>query len=140
MSKKRAEERKKGRFTDAERRFLKSHSLARLATATKQGLPQVTPVVYAIDGDNMVIAMDYGTKKVKNLRENPKASIVVDTARPNRAVTIVGDCDVLERGEEYLRLLKILFRKFDFYRKHPWGEGESPILVIKPKKHASWGI
>jgi uncharacterized protein len=123
-----------------ELRFLKSSDLARLATASKSAVPQVTPVVYALDGENIVIATDYGTKKFKNLKDNPKASIVVDIARPNRGVVIGGDCEIYERGKKYLRLLKVLFRKFEFYRKNPWGEGESPILVIKPKSHTSWGL
>lgn len=127
-------------LTSHELGFLKSNELGRLATASKSGVPQVTPVVYALDGENIVIATDYGTKKLKNLKENPKASIVVDVARPNRGVVIVGDCEIYERGKEYLRLLKILFRKFEFYRKNPWGEGESPVLVIEPNSHASWGL
>jgi nitroimidazol reductase NimA-like FMN-containing flavoprotein (pyridoxamine 5'-phosphate oxidase superfamily) len=127
-------------LSSGEIRFLNSEQLGRLATATKDAVPQVTPVLYVMDKDNFVIATDYGTKKLENLRQNPKASIVVDTAEPNRGVMIVGDCEIYERGKEYLRLLKILFRKCEYYRKNPWGEGESPILVIKPQKHFSWGL
>jgi nitroimidazol reductase NimA-like FMN-containing flavoprotein (pyridoxamine 5'-phosphate oxidase superfamily) len=120
--------------------FLDSNNLARLATASKEAEPQVTPVIYAMDQENIVIASDYGTKKLKNLKENPKASVVVDFAGPNRGVMVVGDCEIYERGEEYRRLLQILFSKFEYYRNNPWGEGESPILVIKPRKRFSWGI
>jgi nitroimidazol reductase NimA-like FMN-containing flavoprotein (pyridoxamine 5'-phosphate oxidase superfamily) len=123
-----------------EKSFLKSKELCRLATASAKAVPHVTPVIYAIDGKNIVIVTDYGTRKLKNLKENPKVALVVDDYHPNRGVVIFGDCDIYERGQEYLRLLKILFEKFETYRKNPWGEGEAPILKITPTKIISWGL
>jgi len=126
---------------DAELKFLRSHELGRLATASSDATPHVIPVVYALDEDaGPVIATDYRTKKLADLKENPKVSFVVDEYNPNRAVVIQGTCQILERGQEYLRLLGILFDRFEFYRKHPWGEGESPILKISIKKTISWGL
>ncbi len=121
-------------------KFLKSHELCRLATASKQSIPHVTPVVYAMDGENVIITIDYGTKKFANLKKNQNVSLVVDTYRPNAGLVVKGKCQMFERGAEYLRLLKILFDRFEFYRKHPWGEGESPILKVVPSKVASWGL
>jgi nitroimidazol reductase NimA-like FMN-containing flavoprotein (pyridoxamine 5'-phosphate oxidase superfamily) len=103
-------------------------------------MPQVTPVVYALDQERFVVAVDYGTRKLKNVKENPNVSLVVDDYGPNRAVMVQGSCTIFEEGQEYLRLLKILFERFEFYREHPWGEGESPILSITPTKVISWGI
>ena len=103
-------------------------------------MPHVIPVMYAMDGQKIIVAIDYHTKKLKNLRENPKVSLVVDEYDPNRAVFIQGMCTILEKGPEYLRLLKILFKRFDVYRKNPWGEGESPIISITPVKVVSWGL
>jgi PPOX class probable F420-dependent enzyme len=128
------------KFTAKEESFLKSNELCRLATASKDGRPQVTPVMYALDGICLVIAVDYGTKKLRNVRENPNVALVADRLRPTKAVTIEGTCEIHERGPEYRRLLKVLFDTFEFYRKNPWDEGESPILKITPKKVVSWGI
>lgn len=119
--------------------FLKSHELCRLATATRKGRPHVVPVIYAVDGEDVVIAIDYKTKKLKNLRENPSVALVVDDFRPNRGLMIEGDCEIHERGKEYLRLLKVLFDRFEYYRRNPWGEGESPILKVRVSKAVSWG-
>lgn len=58
-----------------ELRFLESHELCRFATASKQAIPHVVPVIYAMDGEDIIIAVDYGTKKLKNLRENQGGSI-----------------------------------------------------------------
>jgi len=118
--------------------FLKDRELCRLATASKDGKPHVVPVIYALDGENIIIAVDYGTKKLGNLRQNNRVALVVDEYRPNHAVMVEGECEVVERGKEYLRLLQILFRRFEIYRSHPWGEGESPILKIKPTKAVMW--
>lgn len=118
--------------------FLKDRELCRLATASKDGKPHVVPVIYALDGENIIVAVDYGTKKLKNLRENGRVALVVDEYHPNKAVVIEGECEILERGKEYLRLLRILFDRFEYYRDNPWGEGESPILKIKPTSAVSW--
>jgi len=96
------------------------------------------PVIYALDGEDVVVAVDYGTKKLGNLRQNRKVALVVDEFKPNKGLMIEGDCEILERGKEYLRLLQVLFDKFEYYRKNPWGEGESPILRIVPTKAAMW--
>jgi PPOX class probable F420-dependent enzyme len=127
-----------GILSDRELKFLKGHELCRLATASRDAKPHVVPVIYALDGENVVIAVDYGTKKLGNLRQNSKVALVVDDYRPNRAIMVEGESEILERGKEYLRLLQILFDKFEFYRRHPWGEGESPILKIKPTKAVMW--
>jgi len=104
-------------------------------------MPHVTPVIYALDGEAFVIAVDYGTRKLANLRENPKTSLVVDEyGEDNRAVMIQGRCEIVERGAEYLRLLHVLFERFEYYRKNPWGEGEAPILRIATEKVVAWGI
>jgi PPOX class probable F420-dependent enzyme len=127
-------------FTPKQAAFLKENEVCRLATASKDGSPQVTPVIYALDGDGFVIAVDYGTKKLKNVKANPRVALVVDRLRPTKAVTIEGTCKVYERGAEYLRLLDILFKRFKTYRDDPWGEGESPIFRVTPTKVVSWGV
>ena len=125
-------------LTPKELDFLKVHELCRLATASKDARPHVVPVIYALDGEDVIIAIDYGTKKLGNLRQNKTVALVVDDYRPNHAVMLEGECSILERGKEYLRLLQILFDRFETYRKHPWGEGESPILKIRPMKAVMW--
>jgi nitroimidazol reductase NimA-like FMN-containing flavoprotein (pyridoxamine 5'-phosphate oxidase superfamily) len=127
-----------GILTAKELKFLKDHELCRMATASKKAEPHVVPVIYAMDGENVVVAIDYKTKKLKNLRENPRVAVLVDEYRPNHAVLVEGECDILERGKEYLRLLQILFDRFAYYRNNPWGEGESPILRIRPTKAVTW--
>ncbi len=118
--------------------FLRKHELCRLATASKDAKPHVVPVIYTLDGEDIIIAVDYGTKKLKNLRENRKVALVVDEYSPNRGLMVEGTCEIIERGAEYVRLLKVLFDRFEFYRRNPWGEGESPIVRIRAEKCVMW--
>jgi len=120
--------------------FLKGHILCRLATASNDLQPHVTPVIYAVDGEDVIVVIDYGEKKLENLRENAKVALVVDEFRPNKGLMVVGDCEIFEREKEYLRLQQLLYDKFESYRRNPWKEGESPILRIRPRRSASWGI
>ena len=128
-------------LTNREREFLASHELCRLATASKDAKPHVVPVFYALDGDNIVVAIDYKTRKLRNLKENRRVALVVDeygAHTGNEGLLVQGSCEIFESGAEYLRLLKILFDRFDFYRKNPWQEGESPIIWIHPEKCEMW--
>lgn len=127
-----------GVLTPKQLAFLRAHELCRFATASRDAKPHVVPLIYAVDGENVIVATDYGTKKLNNLRANKKVALVVDDYHPNSAVMIEGVCEILERGKEYRRLLQVLFDRFERYRKSPWGEGDSPILKIRPTKAVSW--
>ena len=129
------------KFDPVQMGFLRKHDVCRLATASREGLPHVTPVIYALDGESFVVAIDYGTKKLTNLKENPFASLVVDEyGEKNRAIMVQGRCEVFEKGSEYIRLLRILFDRFEYYRTNPWGEGEAPIIRVSSDKVVSWGF
>jgi pyridoxamine 5'-phosphate oxidase family protein len=67
-------------FTDLEREFLQSARLARIATASATGLPDVSPVTFGLDGDAIVSGGFDITKTVrfKQLQANPRATIVID--------------------------------------------------------------
>jgi PPOX class probable F420-dependent enzyme len=119
------------KFTVKEMIFLKSNEVCRLATASADGKPQVTPVMYALDGDSFVIVVDYGAKKLKNVKENPNVALVVDRLRPTKAVTFEGKCEVFERGKEYLRLLDLLMKKFEFLPQKSVGRRR----VANPQSH-----
>jgi nitroimidazol reductase NimA-like FMN-containing flavoprotein (pyridoxamine 5'-phosphate oxidase superfamily) len=130
----------KSRLNLSQKQFLDSHEIGRLALASKDGMPHVTPIIYAMGGDCPIIATDYGTKKLSILRENNKTSLVVDVMDPNQGVMLQGTCEIFERGKEFLELLKVLTDRLEYYRKNPWREGESPILKITPENIVSWGV
>jgi len=69
-----------GVFTDEEREFLESQRLARLATASPSGVPDVSPVTFGLREDTLVSGgMDLTkTIRYRHLLANPRATIVVD--------------------------------------------------------------
>ena len=48
--------------------FLNKRGLARLATASKDLMPHVIPIMYAMDGEKVIVAVDYETRNPKNLK------------------------------------------------------------------------
>jgi len=67
-------------FTEAEQEFLAGQRLARLATASTAGQPDVSAVGFALEGDEIVSGGIDLTKTVRyrHLSANPQATIVVD--------------------------------------------------------------
>ena len=67
-------------FTDAELDYLAAQRLARLATASAAGEPDVSAVGFGVEGDSIVSGGLDLTKTVRyrNLRDNPRATVVID--------------------------------------------------------------
>ncbi len=128
------------KFSGAEIRFLEQNELCRFATASKKGEPHVVPVSYVWHDGSPYIVTDYGTRKLKNLRENPHAAILVDTAGTQKLLLISGPVSIIEKGEEYRKLYKIFHEKLDWVKRDPWKEGEAPFVKINTSFKAGWGL
>ena len=68
-------------YTDEQRDYLESHNLAVLATGRRDGSPQVSMVLYAVDGHDIVISVKSYTAKWKNALRQPKVALVVHDGR-----------------------------------------------------------
>lgn len=126
-------------FSPKELAFIQSNEVCRLATASRDGLPHVVPVNYIFLDGYFYVATDYDAKKFRNVKENNRVALLVDTVKPNRAVLIEGVTHIIDRGPEFRRLYPIFYKKFDWVRADPWSEGEGPFLRIQPLKKVSWG-
>jgi pyridoxamine 5'-phosphate oxidase family protein len=90
-------------FTDAELTYLNSQPLMRFATASPAGKPDVAPVTFEVDGDDIITAgFDITrTARYRNIQKNPRAVLVVDdlaTIDPwsPRGVKIIGPAAIEE--------------------------------------------
>ncbi|MFF7334480.1 PPOX class F420-dependent oxidoreductase [Streptomyces sp. NPDC090306] len=117
-------------FTDAERAYLRSQRLGRLATVDPQGQPQANPVGFFPRDDGTILVGGYAmgtTKKWRNLRQNPKVALVVDdivSVTPWR----VRGLDI--RGEAELLV-----------GPHDLGAHLSEeVIRIHPRRILSWGL
>lgn len=84
-------------FTEAELAYMAAQPLMRFATASPSGRPDVAPVVFSVDGDDIVTAgFDIThTVRYRNIEANPRATLVVDdlaTVDPwsPRGIKIIG--------------------------------------------------
>lgn len=95
-----------GAFTAAEAAYLRSQPLMRFATASPSGKPDVAPVVFELDGDDIVTSgFDIAkTVRYRNVRENPRATLVIDDLASTdpwspRGVKVIGSCTVESHGQ-----------------------------------------
>jgi pyridoxamine 5'-phosphate oxidase family protein len=90
-------------FTTAEREYLASQPLMRFASASPTGRPDVAPVVFSVDGDDIVSAgFDIThTVRFRNIQTNPRVVVVIDdlaTVEPwsPRGIKVIGTAVIEE--------------------------------------------
>ena len=116
---------------DTTREFIRSHRVARLATADAGGQPVVVPICYAIEGDHIYSPVDEKPKRVapaelkrvRNIRANPKVSLVIDDYSEDWSkleyVIIAGRAETIsaaERDGEHAHAVSLLREKYEQYR------------------------
>lgn len=78
--------------------FLAAPLLARFATVSPETLqPHVVPVWYEWDGETLWISSYESTRKIGELRDNPKCAVVMDVAE-----SVDGVCAVVFEGKAKL--------------------------------------
>jgi pyridoxamine 5'-phosphate oxidase family protein len=97
-------------FSPAELEFLRSQRIGRFATVGPSGWPHVVPVMYAVDDDGF-LDFDVDGVKLRNLKAEPRAAMVVDAMGPRRGLAIQGRIELI--GPERARLQPV--------RKFSWG-------------------
>ncbi|MEN2974830.1 MAG: pyridoxamine 5'-phosphate oxidase family protein [Candidatus Caldarchaeales archaeon] len=132
---------------DYEVRFINRARVMRFSSITKEGYPHVVPLCHVYSDGCIYAVTDYGTKKIENIKHNDRVAVVIDEyGEPwgkNKGVMIQGKAEILERGEEFRKVAKILTMKFPYYKREPYGpieEGDAPIIKIIPEKAVSWGL
>ncbi len=128
-------------FSNTEKKFLQSLEEARIATS-HDDIPHVKPVSFIFYENSILIATDYETRTLKNLKINPNTAITIDVYKSgeHKAVCIQGKSKIIESGKEFQKIYKMFFKKFAWVRNEPWGENEAPFLKITPNVKTSWGL
>ena len=91
--------------SDEVRSFLTTGTrTAKVATCGPDGRPHVAPVWFVLDGEDLVFTTGGDTVKGRNLRRDPRATVVVDDeAAPYAFVHIRGDVTLSEDADDMLR-------------------------------------
>ncbi len=81
---------------DEMERFLREANLAKLATIDPDGTPHVVPIWYLRDGTELVMISQPATRKVRNIRRDPRVTVCIDRATAPYAGVIVRGVATLE--------------------------------------------
>jgi PPOX class probable F420-dependent enzyme len=132
--------------------FITDGRVGRLGTADASGQPLVVPICYAWDGAALFSAIDAkpkarpgaGLKRIKNIAENPKVSVVIDRYdedwRELRYVIIQGEATLLTRGADFARGADLLLEKYPQYRTMGLDRAEGLMIKVAPSKVTHWQL
>ncbi len=122
-------------FSQKEVEYLRSKHLARIATSTSDGTPDVSPVGFDFDGKYFYIGGMNITKttKYRNIMKNNNIALVMDdlkTINPwdPRGIRIYGTAEIVAREQ----LARGQLRDNDHFRP--------TYIGVKPLRKWSWGI
>jgi PPOX class probable F420-dependent enzyme len=130
--------------------FITSARVGRLATADAAGQPMVVPICYAFDGSALYSAVDAkpkqappeGLKRIRNLRDNPRVSIVIDEYEEDwtrlRYVIIQGQADLLTEGPQFSHGVDLLVAKYPQYRSLGLARERGLMIRVTPRRVSAW--
>ena len=138
-------------WTAEARRFLEAHRVGHLATAGADGAPHVVPVCYALDDDALYFVADEKPKRrparelqrLQNLRENPRAALVVDDWDEDWTrlawVLVRGPARVVDEPGAHRTALALLRARYPQYAAMALDDPDrSPVVRIEPARVVVW--
>jgi len=128
-------------FPDSHKDLLQKKAFANVATVNADGTPQVTPVWFDAEGDQLRINTARGRVKDKNLRRNPVVALtVMDPDNPYRYVQVKGRVtEVTETGADaHIDGLAKKYTGADKYGNRRPGEVRV-IFKIRPERVQTMG-
>jgi predicted pyridoxine 5'-phosphate oxidase superfamily flavin-nucleotide-binding protein len=91
------------KLTDDVKKTMAQTKIIPVATASKEGMPNVIPFAFVkwLDEDTVLLADNFMNKSLKNLKENPYISICVWDAENKRSFQIKGEAVIETSGKVY---------------------------------------
>ncbi|MFC7309442.1 PPOX class F420-dependent oxidoreductase [Streptomyces monticola] len=109
-----------------------------VATIQPDGSPQVSPVWVKRDGDDVLFSTTVGRRKEKNLRRDPRVSVVVQPAdAPYSYAEIRGTAEMTtEGGQELIDELAVKYtgKKYAEFNPESVNDGPRVVVRITPRK------
>jgi PPOX class probable F420-dependent enzyme len=129
------------------RRLFAAARVAHLATADARGVPHVVPLVFAVEGDVVVSAVDAKPKRttalrrLANVRANPRVALLADHYDDADWTALWwvradGTARVLDPGEAAARrAVALLVERYAQYRERA---PEGPVLEVAVTRWSGW--
>jgi len=130
----------------AAQRFLDTREVVVLATLQPDGSPLAMPMWFLHDAHAIAMLSVDGLRKVKNLRRDPRVSVVGEAhdAAGIRGVVVQGRAEFLEDGPERRALVERFLTKYAGRLEKLWGGRAMPanrvMFRIVPAKVRAWGL
>ncbi|MEU0281563.1 PPOX class F420-dependent oxidoreductase [Streptomyces sp. NPDC088147] len=109
-----------------------------IATIQPDGSPQVSPVWVKRDGNDVLISTTVGRRKEKNLRRDPRVTVVAQpTAAPYTYAEIRGTAELTtEGGQELIDELSLKYTGKPYAEFNPASgeDAERVVVRITPRK------
>lgn len=129
------------------RRFLATKEVVVLATVQADGAPLAMPMWFLDDPAQLTMISVDGTQKVRNLRRDPRVSVVAEGVSPTGAicgVTVRGRAEFLADGPARRDLVARFLAKYGARLERLWGGREMPpdrvMFRIAPSGVRAWGL
>ncbi len=122
--------------------FLSERRNAAIATLNTKGDPQLTPVIFYWDGSAFYFSITKETVKYRNIKRDPRISVIVDDVLDHHCVIASGKAKIRE-NDIWDMTSKIVYKYYgkgegDPYLEHLKKQNRV-LIVLKPKKIQSWG-
>jgi PPOX class probable F420-dependent enzyme len=120
---------------DTHKDLLEGPVFVMLVTVMPDGQPQATPVWCSFDGTRIWINTAQGRQKARNMRRNPKVTVLaIDPKNPYRWLEVRGTVDEITANGalDHINLLSKLYRgSADYYAARPEMRGKEERLIFK---------
>lgn len=125
--------------------FIARERVCRFATSGAAAMPHVVPVCHVLDRGRIYIGSGDTGRKVENIRENPRVTVVVDVYSDHwptlRGVMVQGRARLIERGPRFRRIRDLLYAKYPQYpREAALSPSDSVMVEVTPTRVFSWGL
>ena len=135
-------------LNETQRRFVETSRVGHLATADASGAPYLVPVCFALGEEALYITIDEKPKRqdrpmkrLRNIRENPRAAFIVDRYDEDWTrlgwVMLRGPAEILESDDEHAAAQATLRSKYPQYLA--MNLAGLPVIALRIAHVASWG-
>lgn len=126
-------------------KMLERERICRVATAAQDGTPHVVPVCHVVRSGKIYFATGRDSRKVHDLRANPRAAVAVDVYSEEWShligVTVQGTARLIRAGSEFRALRKRLYEKYPQYpEESAISERDDLFVEVTPTHVSDWGL